>query len=304
MIIPAALTDAEILTHAVTGRLPTWCEVGTGSAVSIVTGDNRNFDTSLGNWSAVGVGASVTYDAANKELDVVPSDAGKGANLIFATAGYTAPTVGRRYRATYQIANLTAGAVRLQLGGSNQVINDVSADGTYSVEFDVTATGASGMMFLQKDAVSNTFSLKLVELRCLGPIFKPVIQPIAVVADAGSNKIAGRLTSGVTPITEKRDWIIQALTNTNGNQQLLGAAPFFDHTRQIIDDWCINNGGTSKTVSLGQASAGTQFANGITAAAGRNYVALATRVPGANALWANSNGTDNLQHTVRGHIVD
>lgn len=198
---PGAWTAADALAAAQTGLAPTWWRAATGSAVSIVTGDNRNFDASLGNWSAVGAGASVTYDAANKELDVVPSAAGKGANLIFATAGYTAPTIGRRYRATYQIANLTAGAVRLQLGGSNQVINDVSADGTYSVDFDVTATGASGMMFLQKDSVANTFSLKAVELRYLGPLAKWEIQPGKSTAkDYGSTGIPLTLASGFTAI--------------------------------------------------------------------------------------------------------
>jgi hypothetical protein len=302
---PGAWTAADALTAAQTGLAPTWWRLGTGSAVSTITGDNRNFDTSLGNWAAVGSGASVTYDAANKELDVTPSAAGKGANLIFATAGYTAFIVGRRYRATFQLANITAGAVRLQIGGSNQVVTDVAADGTYSVDFDITASGASGMMFLQKDAVANTFSLKVVELRPLGPLAKWEIQPVATCYDAGGNKIPLVLTAGITPITRRRDWIIQAKTVTNGNEQLLGAAPFFDHTRYVIDDWVVNNkGSNTRTISLGQASAGTQFLNGGSAPVGRNVITLASKVPGANALWCASDGTDELRHTVRGHIVD
>lgn len=318
-LINSALTAAEVLEWTQSGRLPLWCDVATGSEVAIMSPSllNGGFETAggggadiFGSWTEQAIsGTSVlardTVDfhggAASLRADIDASNNGIGiyqSSSAFMKNGY-------RYRVNFWAKKTNNGTVQFRNPADGSVYYQPALTNAWAeYTFEMTSVLTGNGLQLNLQGASSSVWVDDITVTLLGPIAKPVVQPIAVMADTGSNKIAGVLTSGVTPITDKRDWIIQALTNTNGNQQLLGASPFFDHTRQIIDDWCINNGGTSKTVSLGQASAGTQFANAITAAAGRNYVALATRVPGANALWANSNGTDNLQHTVRGHVVD
>ncbi|QYM80290.1 hypothetical protein K0B96_06655 [Horticoccus luteus] len=276
-----AWTASEAAEWSSTGRVPVWDETNAGNAAKL----SSDFATSTG-WVLTG---ATTISAGKLNLSASDSAYMSG-SPIFA---------GTKYTFTVNVDSVTAGSVNYYNGAS--YISFATAPGTYTISFTAAATYLSGAALQSQggNAVCDNYTL-----RVLGPLFRPVVQPIAIVADATTNGIAGVLT-GMTPLTTRRDWVIQANTSTNGNQQLLGASPFFDYTRNVIDDWVVNNkGGSSRTISLGSASGGSQYLSGGTAAGGRNVPTLATRVIGSSTLWVNSNGTDSLQHTIRGHLVD
>jgi len=109
--------------------------------------------------------------------------------------------------------------------------------------------------------------------------------------------------AAMVPVTERKDWRIVDSTSISGNEPILGGATFLETNRHRIDSWVINNRGTSKTVYLGNQSNGTEYAASFTAAAGLTEVTLSTRFNATTALWCNSNGTDQLVHTVTGHRI-
>jgi len=307
--ILGALTAAEVLEWTQTGRLPTWCEVATGSVADVILNAVDRDMSAPNNWSPLNSG-SVSVIGGKLVVTNANTDAGaRLASAYLRNIDGKAAIGGQSMRLRITIANATA-PVRVRgwdnnLGTVCTFLNGVSA-GTYDVvgRFTGSLFGGLAVRIDTTSGSAESFEITNVSLQSLGPIIKPQVQPIPVLADTGSNAIAG-LLFGMTPLTQRRDWIIQASTSTSGNQQLLGADLLRDYTRQVIDDWVINNkGSASRTVSLGGSSGSTFYLNAGTAAVGRNYITLASRAPGANALWCNSNGTDQLQHTVRGHIVD
>ena len=78
---------------------------------------------------------------------------------------------------------------------------------------------------------------------------------------------------------------------------------FFNTNNQRLDNWVVVNAGTSETVSLGNASGGTQYLSSGTEAAGPNDVTLATRFNATTSLWCTANGTATLTHVITGHLV-
>jgi hypothetical protein len=303
--ILGALTAAEVLAWTQTGRLPTWCEVGTGNAVNRITSASRNSDFSAGatDWAIISTGSLAVVGSA---LECTSAAAN---NLFRLTSGFLTNSgffeVGRRYRVTYTVtANPSSSNHSLRIGNETPPTALNGGTGTFSQEY--TLGVASPSAYIQLIVVSSgaVVTFDNISVYDLGPIFKPVIQPIPVIADLGTNKLAGILTPGITPVTDKRDWVIQDTTATNGNEQILGAAVLDAINSHRIDSWVINNAGTSKTVSLGNASAGTQYASAITAAAGLSDTTLATRFNATTNLWVNSNGTDVLRHTISGRKVD
>lgn len=144
-------------------------------------------------------------------------------------------------------------------------------------------------------------------MRLVGALSLPAVQPIAVLDDVtalGGNQ--ARLV-GMAPVCDRRDWRIVAPTATNGNQQLLGGALIAEPERNRIDSWVVNNtGAATRTVSLGQSSGAPTYVNAASCPVGRTEITLATRFPAAGQpnLWANSNGIDNLTHTITGHRVE
>jgi len=281
--ILGALTAAEVLEWTQTGRLPTWCEIGTGDMRGLVTGDNSTFASDTGYWSKL-AGATISGGKAN-----------------FATAGtdYIQKSIinqpGLKYLIRVVVTDYASGTGIARLS-SGEGISNITANGTYTAVVSPVAVYALQIGFF-------VGSVDSVEFIPLGPIFKPVIQPIPVLADLGTNKLAGILTLGITPVTEKRDWEIQATTNTSGNQQLLAASVFSDATKAVLDDWCMNTAGTP-TVTAGSASAGTQYKSSGALTATRNMITLVTRVLASVNLWCGSGDTSSIQHTVRGHMVD
>jgi hypothetical protein len=260
-------------TLSTTGTPPDW----------LFSSLNNSFHLTATNWPAgpAPLGQWLNAHLTNTESETwrttgrPPAWVAAGGTMATQTSGTL--TIGFRYRITSYIA-------------SDSFTNVGASSNATGVEF--TATGTT----------PTTWTNSSILIR-LGALYIPSIQPILVVDDAtGIEGNQARLL-GMIPVTERKDWRIVDSTATNGNEQILGGATFIDTNRHRIDSWVINNLGTSKTVSLGNVSAGTQYASSITAAAGLTEVTLATRFNTTANLWCNSNGTDQLVHTITGHRV-
>lgn len=325
--ILSALSAAEVLDWTQSGRLPAWCEITTGNMVALYASD---FSVNNDSWTNNGgITRTANIDTNADGAGMPPSNDWLRFINSSGSAGLCIPqrlslmTVGRRYFVSIDILCSTGsgvgfvsvGLTSTGIGANPSKFTFAVTPGTViTVSGYITAINSTGIQITPSlDAAGSSevsvpnglgVYIKNVIVREMGPIFKPIIQPISVVADAGANKIAGLLLGSVSPITDRKDWVIQALTNFSGNQQLLGVSVFPLTSRFRIDSWTINNGGTSKLVSLGNVSAGTQYLSLGTAAAGLNDVPLTSRFNLTNDLWCNSNGVDALQHTVRGTKVD
>jgi hypothetical protein len=138
----------------------------------------------------------------------------------------------------------------------------------------------------------------------IGALSLQIVQPIQVLDDATGNAQCGLLTPGMSPVTTRKDFRIVARTSTNGNQQLLGGNLFADYSNVRFGSWVIrNNGASARTVSLGTASGGSQYVSGFSATAGNSSLNASTIFAGGAALWCNSNGTDELVHTITGNLI-
>lgn len=191
-------------------------------------------------------------------------------------------------------AQTAASQTRCVAGANTVVLEITRGSGTSAAGFGIAFESLSGE--------TVDFSVADIEIVPLGVLDWPQVQPILATED-GTRMGYSRLVVGFLPETTKTSWRITSRTATNGNQQLLGGAAFIDANRNRIDSWVINNLGTSKTVSLGNASAGTQYENAGTYAAGPVDVTLDTRIAATTSLWVNSNGTDTLVHTIEGHRI-
>jgi hypothetical protein len=114
--------------------------------------------------------------------------------------------------------------------------------------------------------------------------------------DRSTNNLHGTLFNGVEFMVPRRMAVLYATTNTNGNQQMLGGTLAIP-TNAIIEDIIVNSTG-SATVSVGNASAGTQIVNGASVVSGRQKLTLATPFSTTGNLWVNSSSTATLQFTI------
>lgn len=112
-----------------------------------------------------------------------------------------------------------------------------------------------------------------------------------------------RGASGLTHTVPGREAIVTAVTNTSGNQQLLGAPAIDTARRWRLRSWTIFSTGTP-TVSLGNVSAGAQYASGTVLTAANNEITPLVRIPGTANLWCNSNSTATLTHTLIFDLCD
>lgn len=88
-------------------------------------------------------------------------------------------------------------------------------------------------------------------------------------------------------------------TNATPNQQLLALAAFDAANRYRITSWTVTALTGTPTISLGNASAGAQYVNGLALSTGvPTAVTLATTIAATANLWVNSNSTDVIIHTI------
>ena len=230
--ILGALTAAEVLEWTQTGRLPSWCEIGTGSAVGRLS--NSGFETgtppAATGWGFNAGGTSTSANVAGAGVGgsnaaVMVMDGSNSAAGFFQTHDVRA---GRRYRIVFAAkVDSTTGTPYI---GSDLCPNAAALTTSFATyEFDfVSALNSTTNNILRRSSgcAGRTITVDNVQLYDLGPIVKPVTQPGVVLRDAGSNNLPGLLTSGITPITTAdRGAFTATLTwsGTHEGKSLIGA---------------------------------------------------------------------------------
>ena len=189
------------------------------------------------------------------------------------------------------------------------IVNSLSiaalSAGANSFVYTATSTASAARLEFISYAGAGNFTISGLTLVPLGLLSaSDPAQPGAGLMDLDpSGNRAHRVlpTSGVTwllpnvssPIT------IEATTSTNGNQQLGGASliDLSNSQQWRIQSWTIQSTGTS-TVSLGNASAGTQYASAVVLVNGPNDMTPTVRFPATANLWCSSNSTVTLIHRI------
>jgi len=307
-LVNAVLTASEVQDWAQTGRLPAWCELGTGSAIARYASD---FSASADSWSPNLVSIAGNIDGIGGRDDNLRATLSGGSSSIHQISRSLVTTLGRAYLYTVDVyipsTNANPFGVELRANGGGTTLASTTTKDTWVTLSGTFIENSDSQIRLRVSGTVNSdgdiFYTRNAKVYELGLVFRPIVQPIPVVADAGANKIAGVATSGVTLLTERRDWVIQGKTSTNGNQQLLGASVFFDNTKHMLDTVEDNGTGTG-TVGVGSASGGAQYVAAAARAAGRNRRTLVTPILASNNIWVSATTTDELTHTIRGHITD
>lgn len=194
----------EAQTYGKTGLKPFWWRIGTGSAVAKNT-------TAMGNSDAVITGFASTATSWSGTVTTYSTVRLKNAS------GDIVLQAGRKYRFDYTVVS-SPGTCYLQTPGS-AVATLSATPGTYSVEF--TAPNSSLIYFYP--LTTGAYSYTGCQLRDLGPIFKPVVQPSGslggVLRDAGANKIPGYYTSGMVPVTSDNRGAIRYRLTWSGTHE-------------------------------------------------------------------------------------
>lgn len=321
----AHLTDTESETWRTTGRPPVWVAVG-GSCASVYT---SSFAAGADSFTA-GTGCTIdgNIDSINGQDDWLRAQRTSTTGSVFIVrnmATLFAPSAlraGGVITLRARVYNASATARYVSFGGGGYV-----SDSSGSTPALVPATSQADIVVTRRlrsdehtflsdwriylttssSGVDSTvptgdlFYFKNIEFVFNGALSLAAVQPIPVLDDVtGIEGNQARLL-GMTPVTERKDWRIVDSTAISGNEPILGGATFLEANRHRIDSWVINNRGTSRTVYLGNQSNGTEYATSFTAGAGLTEVTLATRFNATVNLWCNSNGTDQLVHTITGH---
>jgi hypothetical protein len=224
LFILGALSAAEVLEWTQTGRLPNWCDVGTGSAVASYTSSFAStVDGFFQQIADVNLVLTANVDGVLGVDDVLECLA-SGANKSFAIGRNTAGTclIGYRYRLTFDYYAETGaftGTPYLDIGASGNRFSTAGypiTEGSWQtgrqIEFTQLSEAALTRLFITAYSSSTGGGLALLQsgkkiyfknivLRICGPIAKPVIQPGVTLRDAGTNNLTGVLASGVSPVT-------------------------------------------------------------------------------------------------------
>jgi hypothetical protein len=251
--ILGALTADEVLTWTVTGRLPTWCEVGVGSAVAEYA---SNFAVDADGWTQNIADANLqvtgNVDAVSGVDDVMKAYANGGAKTFQLSRLATTLITGAAYEMSFdyyaEASAFTAGAtLGLRSWGSRY---SLPGGGGYSSVTIVAGSWQTGnKLIFVVPAASPTLGLsaygsaatdvgttlgsgkaiyfKNIVLRRLGPIAKWPIRSGRVLPDLSGNKIPLVLYSGVFPITDDHDGVVtqSALTANGELVDTTGCAP-------------------------------------------------------------------------------
>jgi hypothetical protein len=276
--ILGALTAAEVLAWTVTGRLPTWCEVGTGSAVAAYTSD---FSAGADGWTAAsGLTLSGNQDGVTGEDDCLKI-AYSASNSLYIQKNIAALRIGSRYRRTFRYLAET-GAISStgywggpNSGGGADIFisgSQVVADGTWrdgEVIFTLvrgatdpllgvysTSSGVSVLLPLQ---LGKSVWIKDIQDVPLGPLAKWPIRSGRILPDLSGNKIPLILTAGVVPITEEHDGVItQSALTANG--ELIDTAGCAPRDATVIDVVVKNTSANPVYgFAVGSASGGDQI---------------------------------------------
>jgi len=173
----------------------------------------------------------------------------------------------------------------------------ITAVGTTSFTSIGASANTVGVQFTATGVGSGTGTAQQA-----GALSIPVVQPIAVLDDATTIGGNGALLLGMNTrsSSNKKVWRISDLTHTSGNEQILGGSVFYGTSEDLITSWTIVNAGGTTTVSLGNVSGGTQYANAVSCPTGTTVITLLTAIPLTTNLWVNANTTAVLKHFIEG----
>jgi hypothetical protein len=279
---------------------------------------NGGFETNSlnasGTWStSVGGTSTATIDTSGS-FSRTGTNAGKltldGSGSFASFQGSNGSTsflaVNKRYRISiWARKGATSGSCGVQFGpiGSGAAYGNTGLSLTTSYANTVAEVVSSidGGITLGRQASSAALSeiyIDDVEVTRIGAIVDLdfTVGTGFQATDRSTNNLHGTLFNGVEFTQPKRVAVLYATTNTNGNQQILGGTLAIP-TNAIIEDIIVNSTG-SATVSVGNASAGTQIVNGASVVSGRQRLTLATPFSTTGNLWVNSSSTATLQFTI------
>lgn len=290
--ILGALTAAEVLEWTQTGRLPAWCEIGTGSAVGQLK--NTGFETGVPplatGWLFGIAGASTSANVAGAGVSggnaaVLVIDGSNSSATIVQTHNVV---IGRAYRLVFTAkVDSTSGSPVLgsDIYGSSQALTTSFA--TYEVSF-VSTIASTTNAILKRGAgcAGRTITIDNVQLYDLGPIAWPIVQPGVALRDAGTNNLPGILTSGITPITMgDRGAFTATLTwsGTHEGKSLLGtqAIPSNAIITRIWRKATVASSGSGCTIGTTTSATRWQALDTYTTAA--EIVTLANQLPAGTA---------------------
>ena len=268
---------SDISDYFATGALPAWAQYPGGAGQQLITGNDSTGAVDTGFWIKAN-GATIS------------------SGFSLPAAGYVARNAllvpGKQYRITVQ--NTGAGDIYLNVGPSNVIIG--TGAGTYA--YDCTPTAAT--LFVGSNA-GTTASLITVET--LGTIagMDPGHdgQGYQWPDVSGGRNDFTLPSSGWTPLRAPsggRVHTLFATTSSSVNQQILGQVALPANAKII--SWDINSAGTP-TVSLGNASGATTYANAVVLTAGQNALTVTAPFASTQNLWVSSSTTALLKHAIR-----
>lgn len=313
VIFNRALSAADVVDLIELGVDPAdqW---GTQTQIVNTTTLNGGFETAgaggadvFANWTEFTAGTT----AITRDTTVYSPNLSSTASVNFTTdASNSAATVtlanvcvaGKRFRLSFDFRHNGSGSASPQYnigGGSGDTVGTAIAANTWT-SYTVEGVATGSMLWLSRSSAAGATKTTWYDNVILERIGAIVDLDFTVGAglqatDRSTNNLHGTLFGGVEFTMPKRMAVLYATTNTNGNQQMLGTLAI--PTNAIIEDIVVNSTGTA-TVSVGNASAGTQIVNGASVVSGRQKLTLATPFSTTGNLWVNSNSTATLQFTI------
>ena len=283
-----ALSAAEVVALYEAG-VPADTDYNNASNTSLITGDNSTFASDTGYWNKAG-GATI----------------GSGTCVLASSSQYISKasllTVGKRYRV--QLTNTSgSGNVAVYLGGGTFISTAYAASVTF--EGVVSTNGTLTI------ATTGNVTIDTLTLFPIGVLLAP---------DAGQagngyvwNDVSGNVaqialpSSGVTwnvpSIAGNR---IRGTTNTNGNQQLLGASVLLSAESQILHVRARSRSGTP-SITIGTASGGAQIVASVALSTTWQNLTIALTggiVSSADDIWIGSNSTDVVETDISWQPLD
>jgi hypothetical protein len=264
-----------------------------------------------------GTSLAVTYAGTQASFALAPGNFPTNPAQLFGVgASTTVPFRGSIYRSVVFNRALSAGDVTElittgvnpadQWGGqTGQTSGTLVASKRYRITTYVSAdsftnvgaaSNATGVEFVSTGTTPTTWTNASTLHRIGGLVDLDFTVGTGYQAtDRSTNALHGTLFNGVEFTQPKRVAVLYATTSTNGNQQMLGTLAI--PTNAVIEDIIVNSTGTV-TVSVGNASAGTQIVNAASVVSGRQKLTLATPFSTTGNLWVNANSTATLQFTI------
>jgi hypothetical protein len=257
-----------------------WVEFAAGTTT--ITRDTTVFSPNLSSTAS----ANFTSDALNSAANITLS------NTLLPS---------KRFRLSFDFRHNAAAAAGPQynLGAGSDLVGTATAANTWTSYVVESIAGGTTFAFSRAAGAgaSKTSWYDNVILERIGAIVDLDFTVGAgyQATDRSTNNLHGTLFNGVSFTVPKKVAVVYATTATNGNQQMLGTLAI--PTNAIIEDIIVNSTG-SATVSVGNASAGTQIVNGASVVSGRQKLTIATPFSTTGNLWVNSNATATLQFTI------